>query len=130
MIVAMTSDTEIRWLEEPADNDYAAAESFLSMLVGPSSLPDLIAALRRAPAGRWAAKDILRAAGLPPLKPGKSAEAAEALTKIKQDEAISPILLVGGLRDYLVIADGYHRASAAYKVAEDAQVPGRLLWLA
>jgi hypothetical protein len=35
---------------------------------------------------------------------------------------------VGGVRDYLVVGDGYHRASAAYQIDEDAPVPGRLLW--
>jgi hypothetical protein len=80
------------------------------------------------PYGRWAAKDILRAAGLRPLRPKDSAEVAEKLKKIKTGILISPILLVGGVRDYLVVGDGYHRASAAYRVDEDALVPGRLLW--
>ena len=120
--------SKIRWLEEPEEKDYLAAKSFLSMVLAPSSLSDVIAGLHTAPAGHWAAKDILRAAGLPPLKPKQSTEVAEKLKKIKDGIPISPILLVGGVRDYLVIADGYHRASAAYKVDEDALVPGRLLW--
>jgi hypothetical protein len=122
------STPRIRWLEEPEEKDYLAAESFLSMVIAPSSLSETIAALRTAPLGHWAAKDLLRAAGLPPLKPKQSAEVAEKLKKIKNDIPISPVLLVGGIRDYLVIGDGYHRVSAAYRVNEDAQVPGRLLW--
>jgi hypothetical protein len=123
------SDTRrIRWLDEPEEKDYRAAQSFLSMVLAPSSLSEVIAALHAAPHGRWAAKDILRAAGLPPLRPKESAEVAEKLKKIKEGIPISPILLVGGIRDYLVIGDGYHRASAAYRVDEDALVPGRLLW--
>ena len=118
----------IRWLDEPEEKDYQAAQSFLSMVLAPSSLSDVIAALHAAPVGRWAANDILRAAGLPPLRPKQSAEVADQLKKIKQGIAISPILVVGGIRDYLVIGDGYHRASAAYRVDEDALVPGRLLW--
>jgi len=54
-------------------------------------------------------------------------EAKPDLVKLN-DVPISPILLMGGIRDYLVIGDGYHRASAAYRVDEDARVPGRLLW--
>ena len=54
---------------------------------------------------------------------------AEKLAKVKDGTPISPVLLVAGLRDYLVIADGYHRASAAYRVDQAALVPGRLLWL-
>ncbi len=121
--------TEIRWLEEPAEKDYAAAASFLSMLVRPTSLAAVLAELRRATPGHWAAKDVLRAAGLPPLKPKQSAEAARALRSIKDERPISPVLLVAGLREYLVIADGYHRVSAARRIDEDAPVPGRLLWL-
>lgn len=124
----MASTPRIRWLEEPEEKDYLAAESFLSMVLAPSVLPETIVALRTAPLGHWAAKDLLRAAGLPPLKPKQSAEVAEKLKKIKNGTPISPVLLIGGIRDYLVIGDGYHRASAAYRVDEDAQVPGRLLW--
>jgi hypothetical protein len=119
---------KIRWLDEPEGKDYLAAESFLSMVLAPASLSEVVASLHTAPTGRWAAKDILRAAGLPPLKPKQSAEVAEKLKKIRDGIPISPILLVGGIRDYLVIGDGYHRASAAYRVDEDALVPGRLLW--
>jgi len=122
------STPRIRWLEEPEEKDYLAAESFLGMVLAPSSLSETIAALRTAPLGHWAAKDLLRAAGLPPLKPKQSVEVAEKLKKIKNGIPISPVLLIGGIRDYLVIGDGYHRASAAYRVDEDAQVPGRLLW--
>jgi hypothetical protein len=97
------------------------------LVLAPSSLSEVIAALHAAPVGRWVAKNILRGAGLPPLRPKESAEVAEQLKKIKGGVPISPILLVGGIRDYLVIGDGYHRASAAYRVDEDALVPGRLL---
>src|ERR1017187_5733253 len=125
----MANRPEVRWLGDPEDKDYAAAESFLSMLVAPASLADVIKRLRTAPLGHWAAKDILRAAELPPLKPKQSAEVAEKLDKIKHSIPISPTLAVGGLRERLVIADGYHRASAAYRIDEDSIVPGRLLWL-
>jgi hypothetical protein len=124
----MASTQRIRWLEEPEEKDYLAADSFLSMVIAPSALSETIAALRTAPLHHWAAKDLLRAAGLPPLKPKQSAEVTEKLKKIKNGIPISPVLLIGGIRDYLVIGDGYHRASAAYRVDEDAQVPGRLLW--
>jgi hypothetical protein len=119
---------KIGWLKDPEAKDFLAARSFLSMLIAPQALEETIEALRVAPEGSWAAKDILRAAGLPPLRRKDSAEVAEKLTKIKNDTPISPVLLLAGVRDYLVIADGYHRVSAAYRVDEDARVPGRLLW--
>jgi hypothetical protein len=99
------------------------------MLIEPALLAGLVERLRTAPVGHWAANDILRAAGLPPLKPKQSAEVAEKLKRIKRSTPISPILAVGGLRECLVIADGYHRVSAAYRIDEDSIVPGRLLWV-
>jgi hypothetical protein len=125
----MARTTTIRWMAEPEPKDFAAAHSFLSMLVNPASLPEVMEKLPGGELGHWAAKDILRAAGLPALKPKQSAEVAEKLAKIKNAIPISPILVVGGLRDFLVIADGYHRVSAAYRIDEDSLVPGRLLWL-
>lgn len=123
------ASTSIHWLPDPESHDYAAAESFLSLLLGPEVLADVVQRLRTAPVGHWAAKDILRAAGLAPLKPKQSNEVAEKLKKIKNSTPISPILAIGGLRENLVIADGYHRVSAACRVDEDSLVPGRLLWL-
>jgi hypothetical protein len=118
----------IEWLDSPEQKDYLAARSFLSMVVVPEELDEVIGALHNAPEGQWAAEDLLRAAGLPPLRAKDSAEVAEKLGKIKDGVAISPVLLVGGIREFLVIADGYHRVSAAHRVDEDALVPGRLLW--
>ncbi len=125
----MAIRSTIRWTADPANKDYAAAESFLSMLIDPASLSNVIARLHGAPLSHWAAKDILRAAGLPALKPKQSSEVAEKLKKIKSATPISPILAIGGLRPFMVIADGYHRVSAAYRMDEDSLVPGRLLWL-
>lgn len=124
----MAKTRSIAWLDDPEEKDYLAAHSFLSMVLAPSTLDSVIADLRTAPLGNWAAKDLLRAAALPPLRPKQSAEVAEKLEKIKHGTPISPVLLVGGIREFLVIGDGYHRASAAYRVDEDARVPGRLLW--
>jgi hypothetical protein len=124
----MATARSIAWLDEPEDKDYRAAHSFLSMVLEPDELDRKVAALRRAPMSDWAAKDILRAAGLPVLRPKQSTEVAEKLAKIKGGVPISPVLLVAGIRDWLVIADGYHRISAAHRVNEDARVPGRLLW--
>jgi hypothetical protein len=124
----MAKVKSIRWLDDPEQKDYLAARSFLSMVIAPEELDETISALRNAQQGHWAAKDLLRAAALPPLRAKQSAEVAEKLLKIKEGTAISPVLLVGGIREFLVIADGYHRVSAAHRVDEDARVPGRLLW--
>jgi len=124
----MSPHPAIQWLDEPEEKDYAAAASFLSMIVAPASLSAVVEGLRGAPDGHWAAKDILRAAALPPLDAKQSDEVAEKLVKVKDGRRISPILLVAGLGPNLVIADGYHRSCAAYAVSEDAQVPAKLYW--
>jgi hypothetical protein len=117
---------QAKWLSEPEEKDYAAAHSYLSLLLAPTQLREAVALLRRAPEGRWRAKDVLRAAGLPLLKRKQSAEVAEKLKHIAAGTPISPILLIHDGRGALQIADGYHRACAACLLDEDAQVPARL----
>ena len=126
----MADGLKVRWLDEPEEKDYAAAESYLSLLVAPGELAALIGRLRSAPTGRWRAKDILRAAQLPLLTAKQSEEVAEKLTKIRTKQALSPILLVV-LRacEVAQIADGYHRTCAAWLAHEDSLVPGRILFL-
>jgi hypothetical protein len=120
---------KVRWLEEPEEKDYAAARSYLSLLVAPQELDGLIERLRGAPLGSWRAKDILRAARLPLLDPKRSAEVADKLAKIAAKEAISPVLLVVTRQPAgTQIADGYHRACAALITHEDTLVPGRILF--
>jgi hypothetical protein len=115
-----------KWLPEPEEKDYAAAHSYLSLLLAPDLLGKAVTALRDAPEGRWRAKDILRAASLPLLKRKQSSEVAEKLKHIAAGTPLSPILLIHDGHGQLVIADGYHRACASCIVDEDAQVPGRL----
>jgi hypothetical protein len=120
----------VKWLEEPEDKDYAAAQSYLSLLVPPGDLDPLIERLRSAPSGRWRAKDILRAARLPLLGAKQSEEVAEKLAKVRARQPLSPILLVVLRADDMAqIADGYHRACAAFLAHEDTLVPGRILFL-
>jgi hypothetical protein len=115
-----------KWLSKPEEKDYAAAHSYLSLLLGPGQLRKAVALLRKAPEGKWRAKDVLRAAGLPLLKRKQSSEVAEKLKRIARGTPISPILLIHDGRGRLEIADGYHRVCAAYLIDEDTQVPGRL----
>jgi hypothetical protein len=118
-----------RWLSEPEEKDYAAAHSYLSLLLAPDRLREAVTLLRQAPEGVWRAKDVLRAAGLPLLKRKQSSEVAEKLKHIAIGKPISPILLIHDGRGRLEIADGYHRACAACIVDEDTLLPGRLALL-
>jgi hypothetical protein len=65
------------------DSDYPATESYLSLLVGVSTAVKLTKALRKEEdLQHFAAKDILRAAGLP-LLPRDDSEVASDLEKVK-----------------------------------------------
>jgi hypothetical protein len=113
------------WKREPEDQDFPAAESYLSLLVGQAGAAKLVETLRKKhKLKHHAAKDILRASGLPLLGADDSEVTAD-LEKIKSGEKLSPILLVQGTP--LWVADGYHRVCASYHLDEKAQVPCRIV---
>jgi hypothetical protein len=121
---------KVKWLDEAEEKDYAAARSYLSLLVPGADLDRLIDRLKKAPSGSWRAKDILRATSLPLLGVKQSEEVAEKLAKIRTGERLSPILIVILRPDVVAqIADGYHRTCAAYLAHEDTLVPGRILFV-
>ena len=116
---------EEHWKAELDAQDLPAAESFLSLLVGPTGAAKLVKALRREGELRHhPAKDLLRASGLPLLAKDDSEVAAD-LDKVKFGKKLSPVLLVGGTP--LWIADGYHRVCAIYHLDEKAEVPCRIV---
>ncbi len=113
------------WKDQPDDKDYPAAESYLSLLVGVSTAAKLTKALRKVEdLQHFAAKDILRAAGLP-LLPHDDSEVASDLEKVKFGKKLSPVLLLEGIP--LWVADGYHRACASYHLDEKGLVPCRIV---
>ena len=94
------------------------------MLTGPAAAATLAKALRKKqPLQHYAAKDILRAAGLPLLAPDDSEVAAD-LDKVRSGKKLSPVLLVQGTP--LRVADGYHRVGASYHLDEKTLVPCRM----
>ncbi|MDQ6900693.1 MAG: hypothetical protein M3072_14520 [Candidatus Dormibacteraeota bacterium] len=113
------------WKDEPEAEDLPAAESYLSLLVRPIAAAKLVKALRKEQTLKhYAAKDILRASGLPLLGVDDSQVAAD-LEKVKSGKKLSPVLLVRGLP--LWVADGYHRVCASYYLDEKSQVPCRIV---
>jgi hypothetical protein len=98
------------WKEDPNNEDYPAAVSYLTLLVGRESARKLVKALRKVGGlTHFAANDILRAAGLP-LLATSDPEVSADLQKVKLDKLLSPVLLIQG--SPLWIADGYHRVCA------------------
>ena len=114
----------IQWLEVPEQHDYPAARSYLSLLLSPEEIEEVIALLLQAETTFFKAKDILRAAKLKALG-ADNHHVARDLKKIKNSEALSPIILIRGSLSTgtrLTIADGYHRVCAAYVYDEDVEV--------
>ena len=112
------------WKDEPEAQDFPAARSYLSLLIGLKAADKLVKSLRKEPAlQHFAAKDILRAAGLPLLAVHDS-EVAIDLEKIKKGIKLSPVLLVQGAP--LWVADGYHRVCASCHLDEKEPVPCRI----
>jgi hypothetical protein len=112
------------WKEEPEKEDYPSAVSYLTLLVGRDTAKVLVKKLRKSDGlFYFAAKDILRAAGLPLLGTDDS-EVAKDLEKIRSGARLSPVLLIQGSPPW--IADGYHRVCTSYHLDEKAWVPCRM----
>jgi hypothetical protein len=117
--------TTEHWKTEPDPQDFPAAESYLSLLVGPVAAAKLAKALRKSHAlSHYAAKDVLRAAGLP-LLDRDDPEVASDLSKVKFGKKLSPVLLIFGVP--LWVADGYHRVCASYYLEEKTEIPCRIV---
>jgi hypothetical protein len=111
------------WKDKPEAQDFHAAESYLSLLVGPEAASKVARALRKQRSLKdHAAKDILRAANLALLGP-EDPEVAADLNKVKLGDRLSPVLSVQG--EPLWVADGYHRICTSYHLH---RVPLRRSW--
>lgn len=118
---------KIKWLATPAEHDYPAAESYLTLSMDPQEAKSIVKQLRQAGITEFAAKDIFRASGLSLLGVSNSHVQAD-VDQIKRKEKLSPLLLYRDkVNDRLVIADGYHRLCAVYKFDEDAMIPCKIV---
>lgn len=120
---------EENWKAQPDEHDYPAAHDFLSLVLPAVVVDDVVDRLQRAPVVHYKAKDLLRASGLPAL-PVDNVHVAKDLKKVKGGSALSPVLLVRGESRRglpLLIADGYHRICASHAIAEDADIPCRIV---
>ena len=123
----MAKEVDIKWLSEPEDHDYPAAESYLCLLYDEAIAKQHVEKLRRAPVSAFKAKDIFRASGLSLLGISNT-HVEKDQHKIRAGHALSPLLL---LRDAahgkVIIADGYHRLCAIYSYDEDAVIPCKIV---
>jgi hypothetical protein len=116
------------WLDEPEEHNFPAAADYLDLHFNNVITGHLVDNLRDVNTIVKKAKDILRASGLP-LLPKDNIHVKCNLKKFKKGKLLSPILLVRG-SNKLIIADGYHRISAAYWLSEDLNVPCRIVGIA
>jgi hypothetical protein len=115
---------KIKWQDEVADHDYAAAEAYLSIKLDKADVAKVVGRLRKAPLTTRRANDILRAAGLTAAAlddPGVMKD----LIKVIEGTHLSPVLVI---RDEAGadIADGYHRVSLVYRIDPYGDVPLKL----
>jgi hypothetical protein len=117
------------WKNEPDEHDYPAAHDYLSLVADTATADATVAALRKAAIRTWKAKDLLRSSGLALLR-SDNVHVAKDFKKVLDGGKLSPVLIVrGDLRNNrpLIVADGYHRICASYHLAENANIPCRLV---
>ncbi len=123
----MGKQVEIKWLQEPEEKDYPAAESYLSLLYDDTAVRSIVSKLKGAPVSQFKAKDIFRASGLSLLGISNS-HVEKDRGKIEDGKSLSPLLLVrDGRNGKVIIADGYHRMCAVYSFNEDELIPCKIV---
>jgi hypothetical protein len=123
------SKEEIIWKRKSESEDYDAALKYLSLIFPIATAEKLVRALHKASLVEHAAKDLLRASGLPML-PRDEAHVDEDLKRIHKGKALVPVLLIRGGMDKgvpLVVADGYHRICAICYYQESAPIVCRIV---
>jgi len=115
---------KIKWRDDVATHDYAAAEAYLSLKLDADAASKAVKRLRKASLTRRRANDILRAAGLSPA-PLDDPGVMKDLIKVIEGTRLSPVLVIsdGMSAD---IADGYHRVSLAYRIDPYTEIPLKL----
>ena len=115
----------VKWLEKPEAHDFPGAADYLDLLADSKTVKKLAKRLKAGTVVHKKAKDILRAAQLS-LLPVDNPHVAADLSKIKDGQPLSPVLLVRGNFTKGVpaqIADGYHRVCASYHTDENTEIP-------
>jgi hypothetical protein len=123
----MPNEIAIKWLADPEDHDYPAAEAYLSLLHDKPAAAKYVEQLRKAPISNFKAKDIFRASGLS-LMGISNSHVENDRKKVVAGQSLSPLLLVRATNnEKVIIADGYHRMCAVYSFDEDALIPCKIV---
>ena len=114
----------IRWEDDVAEHDYAAAHAYLSLKLTAAATGKVVTRLRKTKLTTRRANDILRASGLTPA-PLDDPGVIKDLIKVIEGKPLSPILVVVGAAG-TDIADGFHRVSLVYRIDPYGEVPLKL----
>ncbi len=116
----MNKSFKIAWSKAPGADEYRAAETYLSLMYPPRLAAEIVKRLQAAPTTTYAARDVLRAAGVSLLGISDSDEDRKEILAGKR---ISPLLLVRDDRlTQVIVADGYHRLCTIYFCNESERV--------
>ena len=118
---------QIKWSKRPDKKEYAAAETYLSLVFPKKEATKLVKTLKEAEIAKYHVKDVLRSSALP-LLPAADSLVKEAHEKILAGKKISPLLLVRHTpTGRVIVADGYHRLCSVYSIDEDAELPCKIV---
>ena len=109
----------ITWQDDANPVDYEAAGHYLALVDIQKNIDKTLADLKAGAIVEYKATDLLRAAQLIVPK-ADDRPTREQIKKIKHGEPVSPVLLVRvpALRK-VIVADGFHRICAAYRIDPD-----------
>jgi hypothetical protein len=125
--MAKATGKEIKWLSDVAELNYAAAESYLSIIYSVDRVSAIMVKFRRAAIVQFKAKDIFRASQLS-LLGVSNLHVEKDRKKISEGKGLSPLLLVRDKKiGKVVIADGYHRLCAIYSFNEEALIQCKIV---
>lgn len=125
--MAKAAPTRIKWLADVEAHDYPAARSYLSLLANDATVSKILKKLKAAPIVQFKSKDIFRASRLS-LLGISNREVTRDRIKIEAGVRLSPLLLVRDRKNgRVVIADGYHRLCAVYKLDENALISCKIV---
>jgi hypothetical protein len=123
------SKPAVKWTNKGENEDFDAAQKYLSLLMSNAKARALVLELRKTRRSDHAAKDLLRAAQLP-LLPRDEPHVDEDLKRINKGKPLPHVLLIRGDMGRgvpLVVADGYHRICAVIHFDENTPVSCRIV---
>ena len=116
----------ITWQDDANPDDYEAAGHYLALVDNQKNIDKTLADLKAGTIVEYKATDLLRAAQLIVPK-ADDRPTREQIKKIKHGEPVSPVLLVRvpALKK-VIVADGFHRICAAYRIDPDVMLHCKL----